>query len=504
MTTTGLEYKWQVGIVFVLALFLDLLDISIVTVAIPTLAGEFGTETTTIEWVVTGYLLSLAVFIPFSGWLGDRFGTKRIFILALVIFLLGSLLSGLAWNIESLIAFRVLQGVGGGMITPVGYAMLWRAFPPAERAAASAVLAIPITIAPAMGPLIGGYLVDYHDWRWIFFINLPIGIIGLAAAASLLREHVEESAGRLDVPGLTLSAAGLVAVVYALAEAGLHGFGDPRVIVFGLGGLALLAVFTLVELRTKEPMIDVRLLSDNLFGRSNIVNLVLFGSQMGAFFLLPIFLQAQNGLDAFDVGLITFPTAIGVAVMAQPAARLYPMIGAQRMLLAGFAGAIAANFALALIDYGTSDWWIAANMFVRGLFFGLVIIPIQTVTFATIRPEAMGRASSIFNTVRQVGSSLGVAVLASALTNRLGYHDAVLGDPATRDAALTAFQDTFMIAGALGVLGLVASLFIDDRKLTEATVGEVLEPAATEATHVHIPRRVASGAETVPVDVVGD
>jgi EmrB/QacA subfamily drug resistance transporter len=503
MRLAKLEYKWLVGIIFVLALFLDLMDMSIVNVAIPTLAEEFETSTTTIEWVVTGYLLSLAIFIPFSGWLGDRFGTKRIFVLALGIFLAGSLLSGLAWNIESLIAFRVLQGVGGGMITPVGYAMLFRAFPPAERAAASAVLAIPITVAPAMGPLVGGYLVDYQDWRWIFFVNIPIGFIAMAAAITMLRETVQDRPGRLDLPGLVLSATGLVSVVYALAQAGQNGFDDRQVILFGVAGLALLAAFTIVELRTREPMIDVRLLGDKLFAASNGVQLVLFGSQMGAFFLLPIFLQAQKGLRPFDVGLITFPTAIGVAVMAQPAARLYETVGPRRLMLLGFDGAMAMNFTLAFVDYGTSEWWIATNMFVRGLFFGLVVIPLTAVSFATIKPEDMGRASSIFNTSRQVASSLGVAILASALTNRLSHYDAVLGSPVTREGALSSFQDTFVFAGILGILGIVASMLIDDRKAAMAASKATPEFGSVETSPAKRSRRETSLGEPVP-DIGGD
>ncbi len=174
MNPLKLEYKWLVGIVYIMALFMDLLDMTVINVAIPTLAREFSASTTTIEWVVTGYLLSLALFIPISGWLGDRFGTKRIFMTALTFFVTGSLLCGLAWNVESLIAFRVFQGIGGGMLTPVGMTMLFRAFPPSERAAASAILTVPITVAPALGPILGGYLVDYQDWRWIFFLNIPV------------------------------------------------------------------------------------------------------------------------------------------------------------------------------------------------------------------------------------------------------------------------------------------------------------------------------------------
>jgi EmrB/QacA subfamily drug resistance transporter len=488
MSLAKLEYKWLVGIVYVLALFMDLLDMTIITVAVPTLAQEFSASTTTIEWVVTGYLLSLAVFIPISGWLGDRFGTKRTFMAALSIFLGGSILCGLAWDIDSLIAFRVVQGVGGGMLTPVGMAMLFRAFPPAERAAAAAVLAIPITVAPALGPLLGGYLVDYQDWRWIFFINIPIGVISLLAAGLLLREEVQGAPGKLDVPGFTLSAAGLTAVVYALAEAGQHGFDDGRVMLFGGLGLALLTAFTVVELRTREPMIDVRLLGDKLFGASNFVLLVGNASIMGSLFIIPIFLQTQKGLSPFDVGLVTFPLAVGVAITAQPAAKLYPKIGPRRMLMFAFTGNMVLTAGLALIDYETSNWLIGASMLIRGMFFGFLFIPLQAATFATISPEATGRASSLFSVTRQVAASLGVAVLATALTSRLGVHDAVLADAATRDAALTAFQDTFLFAGAMSVLGILACFLIDDEQAAQAAGFELsaegapaLEPATEEA-----------------------
>jgi EmrB/QacA subfamily drug resistance transporter len=467
-----LEYKWLVGIVFVVALFMDLLDITVTNVAIPTLATEFDASTTTIEWVITGYLISLAVFIPISGWLGDRFGTKIVFVSALSLFIVASLLCGLAWNVESLIAFRVIQGIGGGMLTPVGTTMLFRAFPPSERAAASAVLAIPITIAPALGPILGGYLVEYQEWRWIFYINVPIGIVGLIGAIVLLREEKMANTGSLDVPGFVLGAAGLVSVVYALAEAGHRGFDDPRVIAFGLGGLAILGLFTWVELRTKDPMLDVRLLTDKLFGAANVIQIVGNASIMGSFFLLPLFLQAQKGLSPLDAGLATFPMALGVATMAQPAAKLYPKLGPRKMMIAGFIGQMVLTMALALVDYDTSSWWIAANMYVRGMFFGLLIIPIQAATFATIKPEDTGRASSIFSVSRQVAASLGVAIMATVLTNRLAHHDAFLGDPATEAGALLAFQDAFIFAGAMVILGILTCFLIDDEKAAQAARAE--------------------------------
>src|SRR3990172_11787640 len=331
-----LEYKWIVGIVFVFGLFMDLLDMTIVNVALPVLGRDLDVDPThgasTIQWVVTGYLLSLAVFIPVSGWLGDRFGTKRIFMLALFVFTGASFLCGLAWSIESLIAFRVLQGVGGGMLTPVGTAMLFRAFPPAERALASAVLTIPIVVAPASGPVLGGYLVEYQSWRWIFLINIPVGVVGLLVAAAFLREEKQAAPGRLDAPGLLLAGAGLACVMYALAEAGSRGLDDGRVALFGTAGLALLAVFTLVELRAAEPMIDVRLFCDKLFRAANTVQFMGQGGLLGA-----LLLQAEMGLGPLESGLTTFPQALGVFIVAQPAGRVYRRVGPRRMMMAGMA-----------------------------------------------------------------------------------------------------------------------------------------------------------------------
>jgi EmrB/QacA subfamily drug resistance transporter len=465
-----LDYKWIVGIVFVFGLFMDLLDMTIVNVAIPELARDLKVDpeegASTIQWVVTGYLLSLAVFIPVSGWAGDRFGTKRIYLIALVIFTGSSLLCGLAWNIESLIAFRVLQGAGGGILTPVGTAMLFRAFPPEERAKGAAILMIPMVVAPASGPVLGGYLVEYHDWRWIFFINIPVGILGLIFAALYLKEEKQQNTGRLDVPGFVLGAAGLAAVIYALAEAGIHGFGDPQVLAIGALGLGILALFAYQELRVREPMIDMRLFRNRLFTTMNIAQIVGYSGMIGGLFLLPLLLQAEMGLSPFDSGLTTFPQAIGVVSMVQIAGRIYNSIGPRRMMMAGMLGSAITTLAFLAVDLETSRWWIRLIMLCRGWSFALVLIPIQTATYATIRPQDMGRASAIFNANRQVAASFGVALLATVLSSRLGVHDALLGDPATRDAALTAFHEAFIAAAVLSLLGMAAAAFINDREAT--------------------------------------
>src|SRR3989449_4099942 len=392
-----LEYKWIVGIVFVFGLFMDLLDMTIVNVALPALARDLNIDpekgASQIQWVVTGYLLSLAVFIPVSGWAGDRFGTKRIFMIALFLFTSASLLCGLAWNLESLVAFRVLQGAGGGILTPVGTAMLFRAFPPEERAKGAAILMIPMVVAPASGPVLGGYLVEYQDWRWIFFINIPVGILGLAFAAMFLREEKQPNAGRIDIPGFLLAAVGLAAVMYALAQAGIHGFGDSRVLSFGLPGLAVLAAFAIFELRTREPMIDMRLFRNRLFSTMNAAQIVGYSGMMGGLFLLPLLLQSEMRLSAFQSGLTTFPQAFGVVAMVQVAGRIYVTIGPRRMMMIGMIGIAAATLCFLFVGLETSQWWIRLMMFARGCSFAMVLIPIQTATYATMKPQEMGRAS---------------------------------------------------------------------------------------------------------------
>src|SRR5436853_3412933 len=234
--TSAIDYKWIVAIVFVCGMFIDILDTTIVNVALPDLGREFHATTASIEWIVLGYLLSLAVFIPASGWIGDRLGTRRVFLFALAMFTLASALCGQANSLGELVFFRVLQGVGGGMLVPVGTAMLFRAFPPIERAKASTVLIVPTVIAPAVGPVLGGWLVTDVSWRWIFYVNLPVGAFAFTIGFLYLREEREGIAGRFDLPGFVLSGAGLALVLFALSQGPEKGWRSPEVAITGIVG----------------------------------------------------------------------------------------------------------------------------------------------------------------------------------------------------------------------------------------------------------------------------
>jgi len=314
------DYKWIVAIVYVSALFLDILDTTIVNVAIPSIGRELNTESA--DWVVLGYTLSLAVFIPTSGWLGDRFGTKRTFLFALFAFTCGSLLCGTAQTIGQLIAFRIFQGVGGGMLTPVGLAMLFRAFPPAERARAATIIMVPTLAAPAAGPVLGGLIVTNVSWRWIFLVNVPIGMLAIWFGWRYLREHLHAAAGRFDLTGFLLSGSALALIVYTLSQGPLSGWGSPLVVTCGVVGVLAAVAMIIVELRIPHPMLELRLLGNRMFRQCNLVSFFSIASFLGVTFVMPLYLQLLRGLNPFASGLTTFPQAFGIMVSSVVAGRI--------------------------------------------------------------------------------------------------------------------------------------------------------------------------------------
>jgi len=446
----GLEYKWVVAAVFVCGMFMDIMDTTIVFVATPTLQRDFHATTTSIEWVVLGYLLSLAIWIPASGWIGDRIGTKKVFLFALAMFTLASALCGQAHSLNELVAFRVLQGVGGGMLTPVGTAMLFRAFPPVERAKASTVLIIPTVLAPALGPIVGGWLVTDVSWRWIFYVNLPVGVVGFVLGALYLREHKEGTAGPFDVGGFVLSGAGLALVLYALSEGPLKGWRSSVVLTTGIVGVLLFALLVVVETRVESPMLALRLYRERMFRNANIVLTLTYGSFAGVLYILPLFLQELRGLSALQSGLTTFPQAIGVIISSQLVGRLYHRVGPRRLIIGGMLAMAITTMLLALVGIHTDLWWIRLIMFGRGICMAFAFVPLQAATYANISPEDTGRASAIFSTQRQVAAALGVGVLLTILLN------------GGQIPALSAYHAAFFAGAILVLFAAVTGLLIRD------------------------------------------
>ncbi len=456
----ALAYKYRVMVVYISGLVMTIIDGTIVNVALPTLADEFDVPSTDIEWIAVVYLLSLAAVIPVAGWLGDRFGTKRMFVTSLATFVGASLLCGLAQNLPQLLVFRVLQGIGGGLITPIGSAMLFRAFPLTERSTASVGVLSVAVVAPAVGPVLGGVIVDNTSWRWIFLVNIPIGVIAVSLAVAWLREETQPNPGRFDAAGFVLSAVGVSSLIYALSTGPDNGWGSPAVLAPALVGAAAIVALVIVELRLELPMLKLRLFTDRLFRSVNVAASMVYAGFFGWIFVLPLYLQTLRGFSATESGLVQAPQAVAIFIVSNLLGkRLYRVVGPRRLMVVGATVTAFATGAFALFDLETPLWTIGAGSFVRGASVGMVFVSIQTAVYATISNEDTGRAASVFNTQRQVAFASGVALAATVVAAQVS---SVGGDAAPAIDRLPAYQWGFLTMGLVILPAAIASLWIID------------------------------------------
>lgn len=445
--------------VFVAAMFMSIMDVTIVNVALPTIGRDFKVSPTAVSTISIAFLVSLAVFIPASGWLGDRFGGKRVLLAAIAVFTGASALCGLASSLAELVLFRVLQGMGGGMLAPVGLAMLYRVFPPEERLRASAILTVPTTFAPALGPVVGGLLVTDLSWRWVFYVNVPIGLAALAFGAIFLEHSPEAQPGRFDVRGFVLSGLGFGLLMYGVSEGPESGWGSADVLATIVVGAVLLVAMVRVELSDPEPIVNLRLLANRLFRSSNVVMVLVSIGFLGSLYAVSLYFQDGRGLSALQSGLSTFPEALGVMFGAQAATRfIYPRVGPRRHIAAGLIGVSASVVAFSTLGQGTSLWWARLFMFTLGLFMAQVFVPTQAAAFATISPAVMGRASTMFNALRQLGGAIGVAALTTAIVvvGPVRHHNGHVV------ANLHAYRAAFWVAAAFSLAAVAAALTIND------------------------------------------
>ena len=455
-----MRYRTQVMVVFIMALCMTIIDGTMVNVALPQMAEDFDVASTDIEWIAVGYLLSFAAVIPASGWLGDRFGTRRVFITALLAFVAMSILCGLAQSLPQLVVLRILQGAGGGMLTPIGSAMLYRAFPLEERAkAAIGVLSVAV-VAPAVGPLLGGALVDLVSWHWIFLINGPVGAVAIGLSLLWLREEVQDEPGRFDGLGFVLSIVTVSTLLYALSTAPERGWGSPATLALLVTGLGSGAALIYVETHRAQPMLALRLFRDRLFRTINLAAVTVYAGFFGMIFVLPLYMQTLRGYSAFESGLAQAPQAFGIFLLSNLAGkRLYQAIGPRRLMIWGALGTSVITCSYALTDLSTPLSTIAFISFLRGLAVGPLFVSIQTGVYATTSNADTGRATSLFNTQRQVSYASGVAMAATVVSALLAD---VGGDAAPAIDRLPAYQWGFVACGVVMIPAIFISWFIDD------------------------------------------
>jgi EmrB/QacA subfamily drug resistance transporter len=458
-----------VASVVVLGAVMSILDTTVVNVAVSTLARDFATPLATIQWVATGYTLALATVIPLTGWAADRFGTKRLYITSILLFVAGSVLSGVAWSAGSLIAFRVLQGLGGGMLMPAGMTILTQAAGAHRVGRVMAIIGVPMMLGPILGPVLGGWLVDDFSWRWIFYINVPIGAAALFLALRVLPRDVPDAGHRLDWLGLVLLSPGLAALIYGLAETnGSGGFGATKVVLPGVVGVVMLALFVRHALRTPDALIDLRLFKNKTFSAASVTLVLMIVAVFGGMLLLPLYLQVVRGESALDTGLLLIPQGIGAMVAMPIAGRLTDVTGVGRIVPVGLFIVGLSFLGLTQLEADTSYWLLGVDLFVMGVGMGATMMPTFSGAMQTLRRAAVSRASTTLNINQQVGASIGTAVLSVLLAHQLasrlpagGSGGSIGGTlpPAVRERVAPLMADAFG-ATFWWALALVAVAFV--------------------------------------------
>src|SRR4051794_3610894 len=462
---------WRLASVVVLGTIMSILDTTIVNVAIETLGRDLDASLNSIQWVSTGYLLALATVIPLTGWAMERFGGKRMWMLSVTLFLCGSTLCGLAWSTTSLIVFRVLQGFGGGMILPIGQAILAQAAGPQRMGRVMSVIGVPTLLGPILGPVIGGLIVDNFSWRWIFFVNLPVGALALVLAWRILPTAARDTRSPLDLVGLALLSPGLVLIVYGLSEFGTQGRLAWQVLV-GLVGGALLVLAFVLHARREHALIDISLFRDRAFAAASGTVFIFGVSLFGAMLILPLYYQVVRAESALSAGLLLAPQGVGAAIAMPIAGRLTDRIGAGRVVPFGVIVACLGTAVYSQLSATTPYELLGAALWVRGIGLGMTMMPSMAAAYQTLERAAVPRATSTINIIRTIGGSFGTAVLTVVLQRRIvaeipgatGDLGSLRGGAAQAAEPLAkAFGSTFWVATGLTALALIPAWFLPRR-----------------------------------------
>ncbi len=462
------------GAVVVLGAIMSILDATIVNVATRTIGHDFHTSIATIQWVITGYLLGFATVIPATGWAAQRFGAKRVFIAALMLFAASSAVAGSAISVGELIAFRVLQGIGGGLILPVGQVIVAQAAGPKRMGRVMSVLGVPMLLGSVAGPVIGGLIVSSASWRWIFFINPPVGIIAAALAARLLPGSQPGPASRLDVRGLMLLCGGVASITYGMSRASTGGgFGGTVPVTFLGAGTALVALYAIHAVRLKgRALIDITLLRHRGFAISILTSLVVAVALFGLLVLLPLYWQIVRGASPLTTGLLLTPQALGAAAALPLAGKITDRAGPAVVVPVGIILGLAGAAAYTQAGAGTPYAVLAAALFTLGLGLGATFVPLMAAAYQDLPRAAIPAVTSTLNTIQRLGGSVGTALLAVTLQGAITRHAPRLGGgaafgtlPAEARRQLTpalghAFGSAFLIAFALTAAALIPALLL--------------------------------------------
>lgn len=448
--TKNTSSKWAMIMVLVIGSFMSALDTSIVNIAIPKIMSVFGAALDDVKWVLTAYTLTLGAIVPATGYLSDVFGTKKIFTFSIATFTIGSFLCGLSWNNGSMIVFRIMQAVGGGMIMPVSTTMMMQKIPENERGVAIGIWGIAALSAPAIGPTLGGYIIENLNWRLIYYINVPVGILGTIMSLIFLQDD-EERKGfpKFDYVGFITSTAAMVSILYVLGEGANIDFEDIKNPILLIVGLFCMVLFIINELSIKNPLMELRVLNNFDFSISQIIQSILMFAFMGGMYVMPLFLENIRGYSAMETGMILLIPAIGQAFVMPISGKLFDKIGAKIPCIIGVVLLIISSYELALINMDTSKFYIQLIMTIRGIGLGLSFMPITTSGLNAVPSNLAAQASSVNNTIKQVAGSLGVTIMTNMIQSKCNLDYGRLSEQ------ITSFNAT-----ASGVINQIGKLYV--------------------------------------------
>ncbi len=447
----------KLAVILLTGAMMVMFDTTIVSVAIDTLSRDLNASVSTTQWVISAYVLALAMVVPVSGWAMDRFGAKQTWMGALALFIVGSMLSSLAWNIEVLIAFRVLQGIGGGLMLPVLQTLLVNSAGQRNLGRMMSLVSVPALLGPILGPVLGGLILSQLPWHWIFWVNIPFGAAGLLLAWRGLAPTTPRKGAYLDVVGLAFLSPGLAALIYGLTQAGNQGGFDHVAVLLPLAiGALLLGGFVFHALRTKRPpLLDLRLFAVRSFTASNVLLFLSGLSVYGAMLLLPLYEQQVRGHSALAAGLLLAPQGLGMLLTRGYAGRLTDRIGARPIVLVGLLLTMAGTLAYTQAGVNTNELLLGASLVVRGAGLGAVTIPVFAGAFLGLEPNQVPHASIATRITSQLGGAFGAAVLALILQTQL-----VAQATGGLVGRATAFDNAFWWSIGLTALAIIPALFL--------------------------------------------
>lgn len=446
----------------IVGMFMVILDGTAMNVALPKLSEDFGGASfTLVQWTVTGYALAQSAVIPLAGWLSDRFGAKQIFLLSVILFTIGSALCALATTAEQLIVYRVIQGLGGGMVAPIAMAFTYKLSPPGKQGAVMGMIGIPMLLAPALGPVLSGWLVEYVSWHWIFLINLPIGIIAVIIGIRTLPVIKRQSVPQLDVLGMIFAPLAFAGLAYGVSEGGTDWGSAKTITGLVVGGISLI-IFIIVELSRKQPLLELRVFKSSNFTRGVIVQWVSQIALFGTLFLFPLFLQTAKGYSALETGLILLPQALAAGICMPIGGKLFDKIGARPLVITGLAFVTVGAFLLSNISAEAGIGSYMVPLILLGAGMGVSMMPLNTHIIQSAPVELVSRVTSLTSAAQQVMTSFAVAGLATILARRSEHYLTTSTNPA--DAITSSYGDTFLILTCIGVLGVLVGFLLTKPK----------------------------------------